>query len=266
MRETQDSAVLSEIKEALLKDPTRLGDVYRGRLKDKSPEEIAGELGVSTSGFVWNNTRHIRVIESGDYPSGVTMIRQCLSVVRGFLERHAETLSFPAQSLLRDRIRDLDALSGDVSKAVFEDEKVKEKAKVSEAEHQIGIYVYTLPHYYRYPIEPAESEDTSDKTFMKIGMSDSDVMKRFRSQQRDTVLPEDPWLLRIYSCESDTRSTETEIHEMLRAADHRQVRGKSTGKEWFCTSLTFLDHIARILKLEVKHRIEDTISEDETAS
>jgi hypothetical protein len=87
--------------------------VYRGRLENKSAEEIAADLGVSTSGFVSNNARHIRVIESGDYPSGATFIGQCLSVVRGFLDRHAENLSQQTQSLLRERIRDLEALSGE---------------------------------------------------------------------------------------------------------------------------------------------------------
>lgn len=263
MSKQPTSDVAKELKSALQADSTRLGDVYRGRLENKSAEEIAADLGVSTSGFVSNNARHIRVIESGDYPSGATFIGQCLSVVRGFLDRHAENLSQQAQSLLRERIRDLEALSGDVAKAVFEDEKVRESAKLSEAEYTTGIYVYTLPHYFRHPVEPAESDDTSDRTFMKIGMSDSDVMKRFRSQQRDTVLPEDPWLLRIYGCESDVRATEVAIHEMLRSADHRQVRGRSTGKEWFCTSLTFLDQIAKTLKLETKHRIEDTISDED---
>ena len=259
------SEVAKELKSALQADSTRLGDVYRGRLENKSAEQIAADLGVSTSGFVSNNARHIRVIESGDYPKGASFILQCLSVVRGFLDRHAENLSQQAQSLLRERIRELEALSGDATQAVFEDEKVRESAKLSEAEYTTGIYVYALPHYFRHPVEPAESDDTSDRTFMKIGMSDSDVMKRFRSQQRDTVLPEDPWLLRIYGCQSDVRATETAIHEMLRSADHRQVRGRATGKEWFCTSLTFLDQIAKTLQLEVKYRIENTISDEDNA-
>lgn len=262
--EKSESDVVAELRAALKIDPTRLGDVYRGRLEGKSAEEIAEGLGVSTSGFVSNNKRHIQVIEAGDYPSGATIIGQCLSVVRGFLDRHAVELSTEAQALLRGRIRDLEALYGDVSKAVFEDEQVRERAKISEAEHTVGIYVYTLPHYYRHPIKPAESDDSSDKTYMKIGMSDSDVMTRFRSQKRDTVLPEDPWLLRIYSCESDTRGVEREIHDFLRSADHLQVRGRASGTEWFCTSLTFLDHLAAKLKLRVVYRIEDLIDETDS--
>jgi hypothetical protein len=71
------------------------------------------------------------------------------------------------------------------------------------------------------------------------------------------VLPEDPWLLRIYGVTSDIRATEKSFHDFLRAADHRQQGGRSVGKEWFLTSLRFLDQIAKDKSLEVLFRIED---------
>jgi hypothetical protein len=183
------------------------------------------------------------------------MIRQSLSTMRGFLDRHTETLSEAAQSLLRSRIRELEALSSNSETEVLEDEQVRERAKQTEDLDITGIYVYTLPHYYRQPVEPVDSDVFSARTLMKIGMSENDVIKRFRSQQRDTVLPEDPWLLRIYECDTD-------IKKMLKAADHRQARGRTTGKEWFLTTLKFLDEIAKMRGLETKYRIEDAINEE----
>lgn len=41
------------------------------------------------------------------------------------------------------------------------------------------------------------------------------------------------------------------MHNLLRAADHRQARGDVTGTEWFLTSLKFLDAMAQSLGLRV---------------
>jgi hypothetical protein len=257
-----ESKLRMEIAKALADDDTRLGDVIRGNAAGQSADEIAEELGVATSGFVWNYLRHARAIEEGDLPSAPTMIRQSLSTMRGFLDRHTETLSEAAQSLLRSRIRELEALSSNSETEVLEDEQVRERAKQTEDLDITGIYVYTLPHYYRQPVEPVDSDVFSARTLMKIGMSENDVIKRFRSQQRDTVLPEDPWLLRIYECDTDIKKMELEFHNMLKAADHRQARGRTTGKEWFLTTLKFLDEIAKMRGLETKYRIEDAINEE----
>ena len=54
-----------EIDAALKKDKTRLGDVFNQG--DRSPEEIASELGVATKGFVYNYRRHIDAIQEGGY-------------------------------------------------------------------------------------------------------------------------------------------------------------------------------------------------------
>ena len=63
----------------------------------------------------------------------------------------------------------------------------------AEASGVAGIYVYTLPHYLRYPFDP----DTG-KTMLKVGHSSKDAHYRATSQGRLTALPEDPILLRIY--------------------------------------------------------------------
>lgn len=46
----------AEIERYLAEDPTRLGDVYRGLQQELDADEIAEDLGVSTSGFVWNHS------------------------------------------------------------------------------------------------------------------------------------------------------------------------------------------------------------------
>jgi hypothetical protein len=97
---------------------------------------------------------------------------------------------------------------------------------------------------------------------MKVGMSDSDVIRRFRNQERNTSLPEDPELLRIYTGETEMLPLEQRIHRLLRAADHRQNSGRASGTEWFLTSLKFLDAIAEDLGLKTFLSIDDAIEEE----
>lgn len=144
----------------------------------------------------------------------------------------------------------------------MEDRTVREREQDIEALDVPGTYLYTLPHYYRNPLQHADGEINAARTLMKVGMSENYVIKRFRTQQRDTVLPEDPWLLRIYKCSADIRETEGSFHDFLRNADHRQQGGRSVGKEWFLTSLRFLDRIAKDKRLEAIFRIEDGALED----
>ena len=66
-------------------------------------------------------------------------------------------------------------------------------SSTAEASGVRGIYVYTLPHYLRYPVDPSEDEDesTDDRTYLKVGMSGKDIIQRVR-QQVNTALPEEP--------------------------------------------------------------------------
>lgn len=92
---------------------------------------------------------------------------------------------------------------------------------------------------------------------MKVGKSDSNVIRRFREQLRTTALPEDPRLLRIYVGVDGKGDVEARFHRLLMAADHRRSRGKTAGSEWFLTSLTFLDAIAQDMDLSVHFALEE---------
>ena len=89
-------SVQRELERMLESDGSRVGDVYRRR--DKSPEEIARELGVRTAGFVANNRTIIRALLEGVLPTGQVIRGQVASKVRTFRERG--NLSDAAQEYL----------------------------------------------------------------------------------------------------------------------------------------------------------------------
>ena len=263
MNETELSSVQAEIVSALASDETRQGDVWRGTAAGKSREQIAAELGISSSGFVSNYSRFARSMVTGQLPTAPSMIRGCLAATKGLLARHSDTLSEAAQKELGSQIRRLEALSQNEETVEVEDKQVRKNAKAAESLNIPGIYVYTLPHYFRNPVLPADGDVLTARTLMKIGMAENDVIKRFRKQERNTVLPEDPWLLRVYACSDDVYQTEQSIHRLLKSADHRQSVGRSAGTEWFLTSLRFLDEVATQKGLTVAYRIEDAQSEND---
>jgi hypothetical protein len=257
MSTANNATVIAEIRRALENEESRLGEVWRGNERGLTQTEIAEELGVETSNFVWNNLRFARAIEFGDLPTAPSVIRSCLSAIKGFVKRNQPNFSERTTDVLLARICELESRLDNSETVELEDHTVRARESQAEALGVPGIYVYTLPHYYRNPLQPADGEFNAGKTLMKVGMSENDVITRFRTQQRDIVLPEDPWLLRIYGVTSDIRATEKSFHDFLRAADHRQQGGRSVGKEWFLTSLRFLDQIAKDKSLEVLFRIED---------
>jgi hypothetical protein len=251
--------VAIEVRAALAVDDTRLGEVWRETQSGLSPEQIAAKLGVSTSGFVWGYLRNARAIELGELPSAPTVIRQCRGAMRSFINRHSATLSPQVLSVLEARIEELRQLSSNPETLELEDEKIKASAQIIESAGIIGIYVYTLPHYFNHPIEESDDDALSDRTLMKVGKSDSDVIRRFRQQERNTALPEDPRLLRVYTGIEDKGDVEKRIHALLSAADHRRNRSRAAGTEWFLTNLKFLDALAADMQLTTFFKVEETV-------
>ena len=251
-----DDAVREELARWLNEDDSRLGEVYRGRLRGLSPDQIAQALQVSTSNFVWNYTRTIKALLEGDLPSAPTV---ALGVARTFRAlRRSGAVSEGSVRYLDSKIAELEGRATDERARVEEVQRAQVQTEVAEARDYVGIYVYALPHYVLYPLEP-----DSGRTLMKVGRSDSDVIQRFRNQTRTTALPEEPILLRIYLVESGSTATaESTFHRLLEAADHYRSVSRSAGREWFVTSTRFLDEVARTLKLPVAF-VNDSAGDDD---
>lgn len=234
----------AEVMAALQDDDTLLGGVYRGTNAGLTEAQIAEQQGTKNFNFTWNYRRNIRVILEGTPPTAPSVARGAASSIRGFIGRHQDKLSLPVITELERRAQLCQERSRNVELREQEDEELEVKGRSAEKSGVVGIYVYTLPHYHNHPMQPSDLDPSHDRTLMKVGKSDSDVIRRFQEQVRVTALPEDPRLLRIYTGVEGKGDVESRFHRLLGAADHRRNRGKAAGSEWFLTSLTFLDALA----------------------
>lgn len=125
----------------------------------------------------------------GNLPSAPTVALSAARRYRSILR--SARLSTLARAYLETSLRELERRANDQTARVIEIQQAQEQTQAAEARNDVGIYVYALPHYLRHPFEP-----DSDRTLMKVGRSDSDVIMRFRNQTRTTALP----LVRVFSC------------------------------------------------------------------
>ena len=232
----------AEVEAVLLADPSRLGDTFRGDRTGLALEQQADLAGAKYSNYGYNNRVTISALMDGTIPAGPTLALQSARRLRTLLKRddispelRADWVTLEEQLTLRAEDR-----------LAVEAEEAATAMATSEAESvgTPGIYVYTLPHYLKYPVDPE-----AGKTYLKVGHSSRDAMHRVGAQTRFTALPEDPILLRIYPAD-ESAAVERQFHEWLRMADHYGARTKRGGTEWFLTSTKFLDYIAESLKLE----------------
>jgi hypothetical protein len=238
--------VRAELVALLEADESRLGEVYRALQRGLTPREIAAELEIATPNFVWSYERTVKALLDSNLPTAPTVALGAARKFRSFLG--SAELSQSTRKYLEINLRELERRANDETARVAEDKQAQEQTQAAEARQDVGIYVYALPHYLRYPFAPE-----SGRTLMKVGRSDSDVIQRFRTQTRTTALPEEPVLLRIYRTEAiATGIVENNFHRLLAAADHSHSVTRSAGREWFVTSIKFLDEVARVLKLPVE--------------
>jgi len=236
------------VREALAADDSRLGDVYRLTAEGLSAQEIAARVGIQATAWVYRKRHQIAALLDRQIPGSPRLARSTASRIRTWLS-HADW-DPESRSYLEALQVDLMAVSTDTKLVEREDEDAARSTHAAEARNIPGVYVYSLPHYLRYPFDALTGH-----TLLKVGHSAVDVFSRVGGQSRTTALPEDPVLLRIYATTDNQSSREEEqhFHDWLEAADHSRSRASKGGREWFLTSTKFLDRIAaqRGLPIEV---------------
>jgi hypothetical protein len=234
----------AEVERLLDADETVLGRLWQYEKQGLTPQQMADSEGTATSGWISNYRMLVRVLRDGEIPTAPSSAQTAGRKVRAWLK----TLDLSPQlrndliaqeALIESRADDKQAQTEEIRGAV-------EATKTAEAAGTPGIYVYTLPHYLRYPYD-----SETGKTLLKVGHSSVDAHYRASSQGRLTALPEDPILLRIYPVDASA-DAERDFHAWLRDADHAGSRTRRGGSEWYVTSTKFLDRIARSKGLDVR--------------
>ncbi|MCY4040302.1 MAG: GIY-YIG nuclease family protein [Gammaproteobacteria bacterium] len=241
-----------EIEGALKEDEQRIGDVFREKSKhDNDPEAIRKALGVPTVGTIYIHLGAIQtLLECRRITKGPELARVRARMLRSFADRHADLLTDGTKQRLLTLAHEHQNFAEDESTLAAAANRAKKHDE--EQSGKPGIYVYTLPHYMNKPVFEPEEDDSNDRTYLKVGMSNRDAGKRVR-EQITTALPEAPLILRRYELsdpkDAKYQELEKKMHEHLNAADHNQNRETGAGKEWFLTHLPFIDSTARLLGL-----------------
>lgn len=243
--------LVAEIDELLAQTKGHIGGVARLLQSGVTDRRDLLEQGpAANTGAVGILLVNIEAIRTGRIPAAPTMAQGALGASRSFLRQHRERMSPEAIAHIEDVIEQLDRAANDRAAQEKEDEELIARGDALEESLADGggVYVYTYPHYWRF-----RTVEESNRTLLKVGMSNVGTGERVRQQARQSGMPEDPLLLRVYrSTTVPPRDLERLFHRLLRAADHDRDSGTSAGGvEWFETSTEFLDTIADVLGLEV---------------
>jgi hypothetical protein len=236
-------SIINELKNLLQNDPRQTGKVYRAMESGLlSNQEIVNTGAGANTWAVKNNKTVINSFLTGENPKSMHIARQAKSFCTYFLD--IETLSEGARIYIEEFKKNMsDLYSSEFAKTeqIIEVEKISKNLE-EKIENTEGVYVYSYPHYIVHPNDPE-----TDRCWYKIGSTTDAVWKRVKEQSRQTSMPEDPSILRIYTSNKMKPSElESLFHRILDAAlhDRASARYSKSGKEWFNTTLEFLDVIA----------------------
>lgn len=212
--------------------------------------EIVAAGGAANYSAVANKQVAIRIIRDGVIPTKPSYGTANASAARSFLKTFRAQMSRQVQDHLANVIDSCEAVAGNRVAIEAENDELEQGSEALEQELAArgGVYVYSYPHYLRFP-----TVDGTERTLLKIGKSDRAAHIRINEQGRMTAAPEKPVVLRVYHSETKSPAEmERQFHRLLAAADHDSSRGGA--REWYETSLVMLDTVADILGFETSHR------------
>lgn len=212
-------------------------------------KDIVDAKAAANTGAAGNLLSSIWALRDGKIPPSPSRAIIARSSARSFLRQHENVLSAGAQKRLEDLIAELTAVAENTEAQVKEEGELAANGdKLEEVLLQEGgVYAYTYPHYWRYP-----TVENTHRTLLKVGMTTKEMKERVRQQARGTHVPEEPLLLRSYRhADLHPRDAERIFHRLLLAADHNSPYKKTGSKEWFETSVEFLDTVAETLGMTI---------------
>ena len=255
-----NSSVVTEIRAMLAKDQLLLGSIFNAMESGLTNTlEIANKSGASNRGVVYNYQKMISAILEGTMPNSASISRNAARSISRLIKETVSISPATLEYLNETRARLIENTESET--AVLHDQaslEAQSAALVKVASTiQNGIYVYSFPTYLHFG-----TVEDQDVFWLKIGSTKNSVWQRIVEQNRQTSMPEDPKLLRIYHKDQmDIDSIEQKFHSTLDRVGHERSAARRTkaGKEWFASTLDAIDAIAELLDLEIeKYEAEDS--------
>jgi hypothetical protein len=249
-------SVVSELKKVLSEDAKLLGVIFNLQENGvNNAQELAIKSGAANRGVVYNNLNMLRALLHGEMPTGASISRHSVRAIDRLLKNNKvsddlDTYFENLRRALQENSENLSALNYD--REILEKNSDRLSEKASKFNH--AIYVYSFPTYLHY----GTIEDP-DLVWLKIGSTQNSVWQRIVEQNRQTSMPEDPKLLRIYHKDGmDLSVYERKFHDTLEKVGHeRSAASRSkAGREWFATTLAALDALAGLMELAIESEVE----------
>lgn len=244
---------LEELKRLCRQDDKALGKVFHLiEAGVTSNKDLVSSGAGANSGAVGINKQILDAILRRRIPSSSNIATYAYRAINR-LEKLGGPLSPELTTYLSGLVIDLKAKSLDenaIKESLQEAEKESRSLEKLLERISNAIYVYSYPTYLR-----AGTAEDPDLYWFKIGFTDSEVGNRILSQARQTAMPEDPVIVRVYHKPgTSAQELETKFHKTLDAfKQHRSAhKNQRAGKEWFATDLEKLDAIAELLDLEIE--------------
>lgn len=246
-----------EVKQLLAVDDLLLGQIFNAMERGiTNAADLVEATTAASRGVVYNYQKMTYAILDGVVPSSAAVSLMSARAISRIIKKNPaitpETLAY----LKANREKLLD--NTETSSAVQHDQELIEAQSAAlesiATTIQSGIYVYSFPTYLYYG-----TVEDKEVYWLKIGSTKNSVWQRIVEQNRQTSMPEDPKLLRIYHKENmDIDLIEKKFHKTLERVGHERSAARRTkaGKEWFATTLDAIDAIAELLELDIE-RYED---------
>lgn len=245
---------LHELNNMCRKDDKALGRVFT--LLESgltSNQEIVDAGGGGNAGAVGINRQILDAILLGKIPKSSNISTYAYRAINR-LNSANDPISAELAIYLKDLVTDLKSTALDekaIRQSVLEAEKESKSLEKLLTTVTNAVYVYSYPTYLR-----VGTADDPELYWFKIGYTGSEVGSRILAQVRQTAMPEDPVIVRVYHKPGYASSEiESKFHQTLDA--FRQQRSssnsKKAGKEWFATDLERLDAIAKLLEMVVEY-------------
>lgn len=253
-------------------DETTLGVAFQYLVLEEIPDDqrisaLKDHFGHDSAGTAVGLRQHLDAMRFGILPRGISMARQIAARLRSVMNRH--DFSAETRAVLERNVVALQTIASDAESYEAEQEEAEkaERSVEDRLKGRVGVYVFTYPHYLRYPTHPSDAlEKMPDRTLLKVGFTDNGILERVNQETSGTGVPEHRRILRAYLQTGNNghpgRDLEQQFHDLLDAAGHAGPKRGSTerrrgGNEWFTTSVDFLDCIARTLALEIVEVVPD---------